>query len=81
MSNEIPAPGQGYAPDSVIAKFLNKHAKTLPRWDKNPQLKELGWPPPTYLNGRRHRDWARIQEFLRNAAQATLRTVPTQPKP
>jgi hypothetical protein len=64
--------GNGLAPDSRIAKGLSKHPKTLPRWDKNPRMKELGWPDPVYLNGRRHRDLPKVREFLRNAAAATL---------
>lgn len=62
-----------YDPDSKVAKHLGKHNKTLPRWDKNPQLKELGWPPPVYLNGRRHRHRPAVQAFLRNVALASLK--------
>jgi hypothetical protein len=61
-----------YDPDSKVAKRLGKHPKTLPRWDKNPKLKELGWPDPVYLNGRRHRHRPAVQAFLRNAAAAHL---------
>jgi hypothetical protein len=61
-----------YDPDSRVAKFLGKHIKTLPRWDKNPRLKALGWPEPLYLNGRKHRHRPAVQAFLRNAAQAHL---------
>jgi hypothetical protein len=62
----------GYDPDSKVAKLLGKHPKTLPRWDKNPRLKQLGWPAPIFLNGRRHRHRPAVQAFLRNAAQAHL---------
>src|SRR5262245_27052159 len=62
----------GYDPDSKVAKLLSKHPKTLPRWDKNPRLQELGWPPPVYFNGRRHRHRPAVQKFLRNAAAAHL---------
>lgn len=68
----------GYAPDSKVAQFLGKHPKTLPRWDKNPKLKALGWPDAVYLNGRRHRPWPGVREFLRNAAQAHI-TQPLKP--
>jgi len=60
-------------PDSKVAKQLSKHPKTLPRWDKNPRMKELGWPNPVYLNGRRHRRRSEVQAFLRNAAAAHLK--------
>jgi hypothetical protein len=69
--------GDGYAPDSKIAKLLHKHSKTFPRWDKNERLKELGWPDPVYLNGRRHRHLPAVREFLRNAAAATINNKAT----
>ena len=64
--------GDGVAPDSKIAKGLSKHPKTLPRWDKNPRMIELGWPLPVYLNGRRHRELPKVRAFLANAAAAHL---------
>ena len=68
--------GDGFAPDSVIAKDLHKHPKTLPRWDNNPKMKDLGWPAPVYFNGRRHRPLPEYRAFLRNAAAAHLTTNP-----
>lgn len=67
----------GYDPDAVVARRLGKHPKTLPRWDRNPRLKELGWPAPLYLNGRRHRHRPAVQAFLRNAALAHLTKAAT----
>jgi hypothetical protein len=66
----------GYDSDSKVAALLGKHRKSLARWDKNPRLKELGWPPPVYLNGRRHRHRPAVQAFLRNAAAAHLNSNP-----
>jgi hypothetical protein len=65
-------PGNGYVTDSVVAEELSKHPKSLGRWDKSPRLKELGWPDPVYINGRRHRHRPALREFLRNAAAAHL---------
>ena len=64
------------ATDTEVAEQLSKHRKTLPRWDRDPKLKALGWPDPIYLNGRRHRSRAAVREFLRNAAAAHLNTTP-----
>jgi hypothetical protein len=66
----------GYDTDAKVAKQLDKHPKTLPRWDKDPRLKALGWPDPVYLNGRRHRYRPAVREFLRNAAAAHLNRNP-----
>jgi hypothetical protein len=62
----------GYIPDSKVAKLLNKHVKTIKRWDGYPHLKQLGWPDRVDLNGRGHRNQSQLQEFLRNAAAAHL---------
>jgi hypothetical protein len=64
--------GDGYAADAKVAEFLGKHSKTLPRWDKSSRLKELGWPQPVYLNGRRHRHRPAVREFVRRAAAAHI---------
>ncbi len=55
------------APDSKIAKQLGVHPKSLPRWDRRP---ELHFPKPIYINGRKYRRQAEIREFLRHAAIA-----------
>jgi hypothetical protein len=67
MPNQINAPDEGFAPDSAIARFLGIHPKSLPRWDKRP---ELGFPAPVYFNGRKFRAWSAVKEFTRRAAVA-----------
>jgi hypothetical protein len=54
-------------PDSKIAKQLGVHPKSLPRWDRRP---ELNFPKPIFINGRKYRRQAEIREFLRHAAIA-----------
>jgi hypothetical protein len=67
MPNINPPDDEGLAPDSKIARYLGVHPKTLPRWDRRP---ELGFPAPIYLNGRKYRAWAGVKEFTRRAAVA-----------
>ena len=55
------------ATDAKVAKQLGVHPKTLPRWDKRP---ELQFPRPLYINGRRYRRLNEIEEFIRRAAVA-----------
>jgi predicted DNA-binding transcriptional regulator AlpA len=57
----------GVDPDSTVAKLLGVHVKSLPRWDKKP---ELNFPKPIYINGRKYRRRSEIKEFLRRAAVA-----------
>jgi hypothetical protein len=61
------APDDGLAPDSVIARFLGVHPKSLPRWDARPGL---DFPKPIYINGRKFRSWAAVKAFVNRAAVA-----------
>jgi len=65
MPDNFGAPDEGYAPDREIARFIGVHPKSIPRWDKRP---ELGFPPPLYINGRKFRPWSGVKEFLKRAA-------------
>jgi hypothetical protein len=56
--------------DRKVAEYLDKHPKTLKRWDKLPALKALGWPDRVNLNGVGHRRAAEVQAFVKNAAAA-----------
>jgi len=57
----------GVDPDRTVAKRLGIHPKSLPRWDKRP---ELGFPKPIYINGMKYRSRREVAEFLRRAAVA-----------
>jgi hypothetical protein len=59
-------------PDPKIAKIVNKHLKTLLRWDRSARMRALGWPPVIKINGRNHRDAAAFRQFLRNVTLAAL---------
>ena len=64
--------GDGFLSDRKVAEALDKHQKTLPRWDKSERLKALGWPQPVFINGRRHRPRPELRTFLQNAAAAHI---------
>jgi hypothetical protein len=66
MTDKSDTPG-GLGADSKVAAHLGVHPKSLPRWDRRP---ELQFPPPIYINGRRYRRWDQIEEFVRRAAVA-----------
>jgi hypothetical protein len=61
--------------DRKAAVYVDKHPKTLPRWDKNPRMKELGWPAPVYINGHKHRPIAKVRAFVKNAAAAVTAKI------
>lgn len=64
--------GEHFDPDRIVAEDFHKHKKTLSRWDKNPALKELGWPEPVYINGHKHRPRSAVENFKRNLVRARL---------
>ena len=38
-----------HVPDPQVCKEFNITAMTIWRWDRNPELIALGWPPPMYI--------------------------------
>jgi hypothetical protein len=49
--------------ESKTAKRYGVDKRTLARWDEKPELAELGWPPPEYINGQRYRDVEKLDAF------------------
>lgn len=64
MSNDN-ASSAALAADSKVARQLGVHPKTLPRWDRRPDLQ---FPRPVYINGRRYRRLDEVADFVRRAA-------------
>jgi hypothetical protein len=56
--------------DRKVAEYLNKHPKTIKRWDKTPAMKALGWPARVDVNGHGHRQASEVRAFVKNAAAA-----------
>jgi hypothetical protein len=61
-------------PDPQAAKELNISLMTVWRWDRDPQLAALGWPPPVYIRKRKYRGRKLLEKFkgaaLRRAISA-----------
>lgn len=62
-------------PDPAIAIMVQKHPKTIKRWDKDERMKALGWPDRIDINGRGHRDRAAFERFMRNVAVAGIKAA------
>ena len=56
-------------PDPRVAKEFNTSLMGLWRWDRDPGLVELGWPPPVKI---RHRNY-RVRRALEDFKQALIR--------
>jgi hypothetical protein len=39
-----------FVKDSVVCEELGVSKMTLFRWDQDPRMAEMGWPPPVILN-------------------------------
>jgi hypothetical protein len=61
-------------PDPQVAKELNISLMTVWRWDHDPELAALGWPPPVYIRKRKYRGRKLLEKFksaaLRRATRA-----------
>jgi hypothetical protein len=56
------APDQ-LVPDSQVQKEFSVCAMTMGRWDKDPKMAELGWPPPIRIKIRKYRSRRLIEAF------------------
>ena len=58
-------------PDPKVCREFNVSAMTLWRWDRDPQLAQLGWPAPIEIRRRKFRSRKQLEAFkarmLRNA--------------
>ena len=57
-------------PDPLVAKRYNVSTRTIPRWDANPAL---GFPAPTFINGRKYRRVRELEAWERYRAAHPMR--------
>jgi hypothetical protein len=50
-------------PDPTVCREFGVSAMTLWRWDRDPQLAKLGWPPPIEIRKRKFRLRSRLEAF------------------
>ena len=54
-------------PDPQVRReFGNTTEMTTHRWDRDPEMAALGWPPPVYIRNRKHRSRRLLEQFKRN---------------
>jgi hypothetical protein len=56
-------------PDPKVADEFGTTLMGLWRWDHDPKLAELGWPPPVKIRNRNHR----VRRLLEQFKQALIR--------
>jgi hypothetical protein len=57
-----------FVPDSKVRQELNASAMSLWRWDRDPAMIALGWPPPIKLGAgkRKHRSRRQLELLKKN---------------
>ena len=61
-------------PDPVTAKELNVSLMTLWRWDRDPEMIAMGWPPCTQIRRRNYRGRKQLEEFKAAALRRAIST-------
>lgn len=60
-------------PDPKVQKELDKTRQSIHRWDADPAMAALGWPPPIMLGGRKHRARHLLEAFKANLIKQSLK--------
>jgi hypothetical protein len=75
MDNHITDAPDQLVPDAKVRQEFSTTLMTLYRWDKNPDMKALGWPPKIPLNGRNYRSRRQLDAFKASLTQVGLNHV------
>ena len=60
-------------PDPKVRKeFGDVSEMTTHRWDRDPRMAALGWPPPTYIGARKYRFRKQLERFKQNLLRHTI---------
>ena len=60
-------------PDPFIWQDLCLTSMTIWRWDRDPAMIALGWPPPIYRGRYKHRDANQYRKFKANLLQQAIK--------
>jgi hypothetical protein len=59
-------------PDPVTAEELHTTLMTMWRWDHDPKMAELGWPPKVQIRKRNYRHRSKLEAFKANLLKIAL---------
>jgi hypothetical protein len=65
-------------PDSKVWDELGKTRQSIVRWDADPAMAALGWPPPITIRGRKHRPRHLLETFKANLIARALKERATK---
>ena len=61
-----------FVPDPQVQKELGVTAMSIWRWDRDPELIKLGWPPPIRIRSRKFRSRIALENFKRVMARRAI---------
>jgi hypothetical protein len=61
-SSDMVAPIE-FVPDTQVVREFNITSMSLWRWDRDPILQKMGWPPPVYIRKRKFRPRPALEAF------------------
>jgi hypothetical protein len=61
-------------PDPQVSKELSVTLMTIWRWDRDPEMVALGWPPPVYIRKRKYRGRKQLEKFKSAALRRAIKT-------
>ena len=59
-------------PDPQVQKEFGVAAMSIWRWDRDPELIKLGWPPPIRIRSRKFRSRIALENFKRVMARRAI---------
>ena len=59
-------------PDPQVQKEFSVTAMSIWRWDRDPELIKLGWPPPIRIRSRKFRSRIALENFKRVMARRAI---------
>jgi hypothetical protein len=69
----VEAAHDSLVPDRLVRAELNIAAMTSWRWDRDPKMISLGWPPPIRIGaGRKYRSRRMLEEFKANLVRRAI---------
>jgi hypothetical protein len=79
ITQDVIMPMQSDAPDELVpdpqvGKELNISSMTIWRWDRDPEMVALGWPPPVYIRKRKYRGRKLLEKFKSAAVRRAIKT-------
>jgi hypothetical protein len=72
MDDTVPIEVGALIPDQDVFRELSITAMTGWRWDRDPRMAGLGWPPPIYRGRYKFRDSLQYQKFKANLLRQAI---------